>query len=86
MCIGLPAQVVDFLPDHPEVAVAELAGTRRLVNLGALDESVEVVPGMWVLVHLGYALSVLTAEEARNALLALDEERIAVAALLNDPT
>lgn len=63
MCLGVPAEVV-AIPD-PEIPRARVAisGVERTVATDLLvDESVEV--GDWVLVHVGFALSRIDAEEA----------------------
>jgi hypothetical protein len=44
-----------------------------VVNIGLLDEPPR--PGDWILVHMGFALSTMTAEEAADALAALGAER-----------
>jgi hydrogenase assembly chaperone HypC/HupF len=43
--------------------------------MGLLDEPLG--PGDWVLVHMGFALQAMTADEARDALDALGAERAA---------
>ena len=66
MCLGIPAQVV-----------AEVGGVPRSVNIGLLDE--RPGPGDWILMHMGFALNVMTAQEAADALAALSAEREAEA-------
>lgn len=83
MCLGLPARIVGPAADHPDLAIVDMAGTRRLVSLGVLDEPARATPGTWVLVHMGYALSVMSEQEARDAVRALEDERTALAALLD---
>ena len=73
MCLGIPAQLVEGDTGHPDLAMAEVGGVRRTVNIGLLDEPPH--PGDWVLVHMGFALSVMTADEAREALAALGAEQ-----------
>lgn len=86
MCIGLPARVIESTVDHPELVIAELGGARRQVNLGALteEELARVGPDTWVLVHLGYAIKLISAQEANDALAALADERRALLALLGE--
>jgi hydrogenase expression/formation protein HypC len=50
-----------------------MGGVTRVINMGLLDEPLG--PGDWVLVHMGFALSAMTADEARDALDALGAER-----------
>ncbi len=72
MCLGIPAQLVEGDTGHPDLAMAEVGGVRRVVNVALLDEPPRA--GDWVLVHMGFALSVMTADEAREALAALGAE------------
>ncbi len=73
MCLGIPAQLVAGDAGHPDLVMAEVGGVPRTVNVALLDE--RPGPGDWVLVHMGFALSAMTAEEARDALAALGAER-----------
>jgi hydrogenase expression/formation protein HypC len=51
---------------HPDLVMAEVGGVPRTVNVGLLDE--RPGPGDWILVHMGFALNVMTPEEAADAL------------------
>jgi len=73
MCLGIPAQLVAGETGHPDLVVAEVGGVPRTVNVGLLDE--RPGPGDWILVHMGFALNVMTPEEAADALDALGAER-----------
>ncbi len=73
MCLGIPAQLVAGDTGHPDLVMADMGGVSRAVNIGLLDERPE--PGEWILVHMGFALSIMTAHEARDALDALGAER-----------
>jgi hydrogenase expression/formation protein HypC len=73
MCLGIPAQLVAGDTGHPDLVMAEVGGVPRPVNVGVLDE--RPGPGDWILVHMGFALSVMTAAEAQDALDALGAER-----------
>jgi hydrogenase expression/formation protein HypC len=47
------------------LAKVDVAGVRRNVNIGLLDSDGEgVVPGDWVLIHVGFAISQVDEEEA----------------------
>jgi hydrogenase expression/formation protein HypC len=63
--------------DHPDLATVEMAGLRRTVNVGLLDEAPP--PGCWILVHMGFALSTMTEKEAADALSVFTDERNAEA-------
>jgi len=73
MCLGIPAQLVDGDTGHPDLAMADMGGVRRVINMGLLEEPLQ--SGDWVLVHMGFALQAMTADEARDALAALGAER-----------
>jgi len=73
MCLGIPAQLVGGETGHPDLVMAEVGGVPRTVNVGLLDE--RHGPGDWILVHMGFALNVMTAQEAADALAALGAER-----------
>jgi len=75
MCLGIPAQLVAGETGHPDLVLAEVGGVPRTVNVGLLDE--RPGPGDWILVHMGFALNVMTPEEAADALDALGAERAA---------
>ncbi len=67
MCLGIPGQVVEFMDANQHLAKVEVAGVRRSINIGLLeDEKLEV--GSWVLIHVGFAMSKIDEEEARRAL------------------
>jgi len=63
MCLAIPALVVELLPG--QLATIELGGVRREVSLALLDE---VSAGDYVIVHAGYALTLLDPEEAKGTL------------------
>ena len=73
MCLGIPAQLVAGDTGHPDLVMVDMGGVSRAVNIGLLDE--RPGPGEWILVHMGFALSIMTADEARDALDALGAER-----------
>ncbi len=67
MCLGIPGQVAEFVDANQHLAKVEVAGVRRTINIGLLeDERLEL--GDWVLIHVGFAMSKIDEEEARRAL------------------
>jgi hydrogenase expression/formation protein HypC len=75
VCLGIPARLVRVDESHPDLARVDMAGVHKLINIGLLDDPSSLRPGDWLLAHMGFALSLMTAEEARDALTALGEER-----------
>jgi hydrogenase expression/formation protein HypC len=67
MCLGIPGQVVDFLAETDQLAKVEVTGVRRNINIGLVkDEGLEV--GDWVLIHVGFAMSIIDEDEAARAM------------------
>jgi hydrogenase expression/formation protein HypC len=68
MCLAIPGQVIEIVNDEFRLAQVEIAGVRRVVNVGLLDDDGGVLPGDWVLVHVGFALSKVDEAEAEATL------------------
>lgn len=67
MCLGVPAEVVDIPDLHQPRAKVAISGVERVVATDLLfDDGLEV--GDWVLVHVGFALSKIDADEAAMTL------------------
>ncbi|WP_374384224.1 HypC/HybG/HupF family hydrogenase formation chaperone [Dongia sp.] len=69
MCLALPAQIVALEPDG-ESAVVALGGVRKRISLALIEEP---QVGEFVLVHVGYALHKISAEEAERTLALMAE-------------
>jgi hydrogenase expression/formation protein HypC len=67
MCLGIPGEVIEFLPDQPDLARVDVSGVKRVINVGLLAEE-KVEAGDWVLIHVGFALSKIDEAEAAAAL------------------
>ncbi len=65
MCLGIPAKIVSITGDFAQVSIQ---GARIEVGIQLLD-SVSV--GDYVLVHTGYALEILSEEDALETLEAI---------------
>ncbi|MGH2914167.1 MAG: HypC/HybG/HupF family hydrogenase formation chaperone [Solirubrobacteraceae bacterium] len=67
MCLAIPGQVVELVDETNRLAMVEVAGVRRRVNVGLLDDDDVggVGPGDWVLIHVGFAISKVDESEAR---------------------
>lgn len=65
MCLAIPGQILEIVDEANHLAKVDVAGVRRNVNVGLLDEGGDgAVPGDWVLIHVGFALSKVDEEEA----------------------
>ena len=67
MCLAIPGKIVEFSTDQPLLAKVDVAGVKRAINIGLLaDEPLNT--GDWVLIHVGFAMSKISEEDARNQL------------------
>jgi hydrogenase expression/formation protein HypC len=65
MCLAIPGEILEVVDEANRLAKVDVAGVRRNVNIGLLDEDGEGVgPGDWVLIHVGFAISKVDEEEA----------------------
>lgn len=67
MCLAVPGVVLEIEGDEPAFrrGSVDFAGIQREVSLAFTPEA---KPGDYVLVHAGFALTVIDAEEARQTL------------------
>jgi hydrogenase expression/formation protein HypC len=63
MCLAIPGQVVELFRDQPNTALIDVAGVRRKVDLGLLQDDLPAT-GDWVLIHVGFAMSKISEEDA----------------------
>lgn len=76
MCLGIPGRLVELLDSHEHLARVDVNGVGRVVNIGLLEDE-RLVPGDWVLIHVGFAMSRI---DEREAAMALDSLRMMGAA------
>jgi hydrogenase expression/formation protein HypC len=63
MCLAIPGKIVSLVPDEPHLGVVEVTGVRRRVDLGLLIEEMPKI-GDWVLIHVGFAMSKISEQDA----------------------
>ena len=70
MCLGIPGQVVEVLDGYAgQLALVDVQGATRRINLGMLEpDQQNVVPGDWVLLHMGFAVERIDRAGADRAL------------------
>ncbi|OAT26763.1 hydrogenase maturation factor HybG [Proteus myxofaciens] len=77
MCLGIPGQVVEVGKSVTDNAIVDVCGVKREVNIALVCEgNTESMIGKWVLVHVGFAMSIVDEDEAKatlDALLAMGE-------------
>ncbi|MGI9509102.1 MAG: HypC/HybG/HupF family hydrogenase formation chaperone [Geminicoccaceae bacterium] len=87
MCLAVPAKVIDLSPGNPltRTGKVDFGGVIKEINLAFTPEA-EI--GNYVLVHVGFAISVLDEAEANKVLdelAALDELEEAKSTLAGGP-
>lgn len=63
MCLAIPGKIVEFVPANHAIAVVDVAGVRRRVDLGLLEAEKPII-GDWVLIHVGFAMSKISEQDA----------------------
>ena len=72
MCLAIPGEVVELLAGNDDqLALVDVVGVKRRINVGLL-EGERLVPGDWVLIHVGFAMSKVDEQEAAEALRMLE--------------
>ncbi|WP_457638617.1 HypC/HybG/HupF family hydrogenase formation chaperone [Persephonella sp.] len=69
MCLSIPSKIVEILPDN--FAIVDTMGVKRKVSLDLMPEPVEV--GDYVLIHVGYAMTKMSEEDALESLKIYEE-------------
>lgn len=72
MCLGIPGQIVEFVDDENDIAKVEISGVRRNISV-TLVRPDGIKLGDWVLVHVGFAMSIIDEDEAQETLRMLRE-------------
>ncbi|MBU2730753.1 HypC/HybG/HupF family hydrogenase formation chaperone [Acidithiobacillus caldus] len=76
MCLGIPGRITRIVSTHEKRAEVDINGVRREVNVACIvdhDHPLESCIDEWVLVHVGFAMSRISEEEARLTLEVLTE-------------
>lgn len=63
MCLAIPGKIVELAYGERDTALVDVVGVRRKVDLGLLQDDLPVV-GDWVLIHVGFAMSKISEEDA----------------------
>jgi hydrogenase expression/formation protein HypC len=69
VCLAIPGQVTELVDADNLLATVEVAGVRRTVNVGLLEDA---RVGDWVLIHVGFAISRIDEAEAAATLALLE--------------
>jgi hydrogenase expression/formation protein HypC len=67
MCLAIPAQVSILFDGEQQTAMVDIMGVRRRVSIDLLQDDPPAV-GDWVLIHVGFAMSKISAAQADEQL------------------
>lgn len=76
MCLGIPGRIVAVADAEAMLMTVDVSGVRRSVDVVCVadpDRPLEHLLGAWVLVHVGFAMSVIDEDEAAATLKVLTE-------------
>jgi hydrogenase expression/formation protein HypC len=65
VCLAIPGKIIEIDPQNPQQAVVDVVGVRRKVDLGLLQDD-PPIPGDWVLIHVGFAMSKISEADAAD--------------------
>lgn len=65
MCLAIPGRIVEIDRQNAHLALVDVVGVRRKVDLGLLQDDAPV-PGDWVLIHVGFAMSKISEADAAD--------------------
>jgi hydrogenase expression/formation protein HypC len=69
VCLAIPGRIMEIVDEANRLARVDVAGVQRNVNIGLLDaDGISAQPGDWVLIHVGFALSLVDEAEAEATL------------------
>lgn len=71
MCLAIPGKIIEVASDNPNSALVDVVGMRRRVDLGLLEDDAPV-PGDWVLIHVGFAMSKISEVDALDQMRTLE--------------
>ena len=76
MCLGIPGKIISISDEKERLGIVDVGGIQRGVNLSCISDAggeLEKYIGEWVLVHVGFAMSVINEAEASATLAILTE-------------
>jgi len=71
MCLAIPGKIIEISQENANSALVDVVGVRRYVDLGLLVDD-KPQPGDWVLIHVGYAMSKISEQDATEQMRTLE--------------
>ena len=64
MCLGIPGQIIQVADSALQLAVVDVCGVKREVNISLICQGdPKPLVGKWVLVHVGFAMTIIDEEK-----------------------
>jgi hydrogenase expression/formation protein HypC len=63
LCLAIPGKILELSCGDESLGLIDVAGVRRRVNLALIQDDKPAI-GDWVLIHVGFALSKISEEDA----------------------
>jgi hydrogenase expression/formation protein HypC len=76
MCLGIPGRVVEVHDAARSLAMVDVNGVRRSISLACIVSDTRTprdCVGLWVLIHVGFAMSIIDEAEAARTLALLTQ-------------
>jgi len=75
MCLGIPGRITEILDPARKLATVDVSGVKREINISCIigERAIGECIGDWVLVHVGFAMSVIDEQQAAETLRILVE-------------
>lgn len=71
MCLGIPARVVEITDAANNLGIVDVSGVRRQTSFACVVDEANTLDGLvgkWVLLHVGFAMSIIDEAEAQATL------------------
>jgi hydrogenase expression/formation protein HypC len=65
MCLAIPGKIIEISSGNQDSAIVDVVGVRRRIDLGLLQDD-KPAPGDWVLIHVGFAMSRISEQDAAD--------------------
>ena len=76
MCLGIPGRIVAITDESRKLATVDVSGVKRQVNIACIlddEHPIGACIGDWVLIHVGFAMSRISEDDAAQTLQILTE-------------
>jgi hydrogenase expression/formation protein HypC len=76
MCVGIPGRIIRIDDAARKLATVDVGGVKRQINIACIVDDahpVDACVGDWVLIHVGFAMSRIDADQAAETLKILTE-------------